>query len=1188
MPSFIHGNKPTIGVLAGWQFYNTATSLNYLIPAYKGIIRASRLVDCNLLLGCGLGSESDVNQPNHPAWPLIASDSDYVPIGPWNTDGLIIFAPLHSEIRSTYVQNLISKGFPIQFIGSGEKGSTLAVDNEVGVIEAINHLVQHGHKKIAFIAGSPDDLEGDTGERLEAYKRALRENQLSYDPKCVAFGWHIYDGGIDAIQQFRNSGAEFSAILASNDEMALGAMHALKTIGLDVPGDIAIIGFDNRLEDTSQKPLLTSVHIPLFHIGQQALELINSRIRYQQKSQDMLRVKTKLMVRESCGCKSSENFYVEGERNLSNRVETKPWVTSSVVMQQAQSLDETDYKHQYQELENSFLSEIENNQAGLFEETLKKILNNSAENEEEAYIWQDAVTLIGIDFKHHPNKSVAMLQTADALLNKAHFVINSFLQFQHRLFLSNLGWRSNRLNLLSAGLLSTTDIDQIYSILNRHLPLLNIHMAWIALMESDQENPGAWSTVRDVFNPNQKSLRFRSQLFPSSAMISDELAFRFTLVPFPRESGQFGYVIVDCDQIDLYGAIVQQISGALKSATLFSDAVEGRHLAEEANRMKSKFLSVIGHELRTPLNLIVGLGNIVLKSLDENESSVSESIQKDIEQIYQYSQHLGELIGDVLDLATSDAGQLRLNNDFVDLGHELNIISASGQQLANEKGLAWKAVLPESGPWVWGDRMRLRQIMLNLINNAVKFTESGFVSLEVKVKEDSVTVLVLDTGLGISEEDQSIIFNEFRQGDTSTSLGYGGLGLGLAISKKLVDLHGGSIQIESKGEIGSGSTFSFTLPTIPAPFDRVNLEATLPEAVRSILIMTKQPAYCNSLISELNKRGIRVEIFELDHINTQKPPSYKFIPDLILVDIHSLAAPWDALKILKRNPITNEISVLFFKLSADMSSLFEFSLLTKPIEPHVLKQVIDKSWQFMNDEYPTHTILVVDDEPNILDMNARIVQSLSAEHHVLKAHNGLEAIEILEQEKIDLILLDLQMPKLDGFGVLDYLQEHENTRKIPVIVLTGKVLAEDEMARLNQGVTTVLEKGLYTLEETVDHISSALERKRQISGEAQRLVRKAMAYIHEQFSEKISRRDIAQYVNISDDHLTYCFRQELGATPIDYLQRYRIHQAKILLRQKELSITEIAIDVGFSDSGYFSRIFRRITGMSPENYRFSI
>jgi AraC-like DNA-binding protein len=163
----------------------------------------------------------------------------------------------------------------------------------------------------------------------------------------------------------------------------------------------------------------------------------------------------------------------------------------------------------------------------------------------------------------------------------------------------------------------------------------------------------------------------------------------------------------------------------------------------------------------------------------------------------------------------------------------------------------------------------------------------------------------------------------------------------------------------------------------------------------------------------------------------------------------------------------------------------------------------------------------------------------------------------------------------------------ESLRKIPVIVVTGKNLTEADMSRLNQGVTTVLSKGLFTIDETIAHISAALENKRRLSGEAQRLVRIAMAYIHENYAEPLSRREIARHIGITEDHLTFCFRQEVGTTPIEYLQRYRINQSKRLLKETEHTITEIALNVGFSDSGYFSRIFRRETGMTPEAFRHS-
>jgi YesN/AraC family two-component response regulator len=220
-------------------------------------------------------------------------------------------------------------------------------------------------------------------------------------------------------------------------------------------------------------------------------------------------------------------------------------------------------------------------------------------------------------------------------------------------------------------------------------------------------------------------------------------------------------------------------------------------------------------------------------------------------------------------------------------------------------------------------------------------------------------------------------------------------------------------------------------------------------------------------------------------------------------------------------------------------------------------------------------------------MHARIVKSHASDSRVLTAENGKTALTVLKREPVDLVLLDLQMPEMDGFGVLEAMREQENLRRIPVIVITGLVLSESEMARLNQGVAAVLAKGVFGLDETAAHISSALERKHKISLEAQRLVRKAMTYLHEHYAERVTRHAIAQYVNLTEDHLTYCFRQELGMTPIEYLQRYRINQAKRLLRQGERTVSEIALDVGFSDSGYFSRIFKRIVGVSPESFRNS-
>ena len=270
---------PRIGVLAGWQIYWTARPLSYLNPIFRGIRQAAADLGCNLLLGCGLGPTAASSDPLRPAWPFPSPETDFVPIGPWNTDGLIAINPLHSEARSRDLQQVRAAGHPVQFIGSGEDGPTIVADNAGGILAAMKHLVEHGHLRIAFIAGSPEDLSGDTGARLMAYRAALERHGLAADERLVAYGQHVYDVGYAAMRQIIGSGAAFTAVVASNDESAFGVQQALRDAGLQMPQDVAVIGFDDRPECAVQEPALTSVHIPLFKMGYRAVELLLRQMR---------------------------------------------------------------------------------------------------------------------------------------------------------------------------------------------------------------------------------------------------------------------------------------------------------------------------------------------------------------------------------------------------------------------------------------------------------------------------------------------------------------------------------------------------------------------------------------------------------------------------------------------------------------------------------------------------------------------------------------------------------------------------------------------------------------------------------------------------------------------------------------------------------------------------------------------
>jgi len=177
------------------------------------------------------------------------------------------------------------------------------------------------------------------------------------------------------------------------------------------------------------------------------------------------------------------------------------------------------------------------------------------------------------------------------------------------------------------------------------------------------------------------------------------------------------------------------------------------------------------------------------------------------------------------------------------------------------------------------------------------------------------------------------------------------------------------------------------------------------------------------------------------------------------------------------------------------------------------------------------------------------------------------------------------MPELDGMGVLSAMQENAKLRGIPVIVLTAQVLTEKEMAHLNRSVSAVLQKGLFTTEETLTHIKQTLARNKRLGSEPRRMVSQVVAFIHENYAEPISREEMASRFGVSARHLTRCFHQEMGISPITYLNRYRVKKAKQLLEAGEQNITEIAEAVGFSSSNYFTDAFRREMGMSPRDYR---
>jgi signal transduction histidine kinase/AraC-like DNA-binding protein len=746
------------------------------------------------------------------------------------------------------------------------------------------------------------------------------------------------------------------------------------------------------------------------------------------------------------------------------------------------------------------------------------------------------------------------------------------------------------------------------NVLAEELPQLGIRRCYLALYE-DPLKSTEWCQLvlaydeggRRDLRPDER--RVRAQDLAMGALLPPDQPFSMLIQPLHFGDEQLGLVVFDQQPAgDIYSVLQEELSVTLKAVLLaernvelYQQAVaaeqvaqEGRRLAEEADRLKSRFLSMVSHELRTPLVLLVGLSEMMLRErTGDHRPPLPDPYRQDLARIHVSAQQLDSLVRDVLDLTRSQRGQLLLAMERLDLAKVLRAVALVGEQMARDKGLGWRLEMPEHLPPVSGDPARLQQVVLNLVTNAVKFTSCGEIGLRAEVEDGAVSVLVSDTGLGVPQAEQEAIFDEFRQSERTAARGYGGLGIGLALCREIIDLHGGQIGVGSSGEEQSGATFFFTLPVIS---DASEEQPGPQPGSQAVLLLTTRAGSGGRLETHLIGEGFQVECLCVDERSDWQAQVLALSPGAIVLDCApDSARGWQLIETLKQHPSTMDIPVLFYALPASpeqgTGSLLALDHLTKPLGAATLARVLQRYELGADRQAGTRTVLVVDDDPSIREMHTRVVQAALPDSRVLQASNGRIALEIMQYERPALVLLDLMMPELGGMGVLAAMQADEKLRGIPVIVLTAHTLAHEEMAQLTRGVATVLQKGMFTAEETLSHIEQALARDKRLGSDTQRMVRRAMAYIHEHYAEPLAREDLASHVGVSARHLTRCFQQEVGLSPIVYLNRYRVKQAKQLLEAGDSSITAVAEAVGFASSGYFTDAFRREVGLSPREYQ---
>jgi signal transduction histidine kinase len=700
-------NRPTIGVLAGWQAY-VGRLHSFLGPLLRGVRSAAHDSDCNLLLSCGVGPPIHDSSDYHPAWPIFSADVDFVPVGPWNADGLIAVTPLLAA-KSCFMQQLITEGYPVVFAGAGESGPAVVVDNEGGVHQAIEHLIEHGHRSIAFIAaGEYEDSTtiDDSTHRRRAYWSAVQEYGLDADRDLIVCGYNSVSGGRRAVQQLLDSKIRFTAVVASNDDSAIGAMAGLRDAGLLVPQDVAVIGFDDRLEAAAQIPPLATVHHPTSDLGYQALVLLLEYIEGRAAGTQTVRVPTRLVARESCGCLpgvptrialASTASEPGGQTQHNEKVGFQvARAIAEVMCAEMQRMSPEEICRSCQRLVDALISSLEQDDSMIFLLAIQQILQRVMTWGDDLYAWQAVVSILR---DHAPAlmeltpHSITRQQVED-MLDQARIAINETTRGQYARYLIRQAEVANQVGQMTGQFLAARDEAEIFQVLAENLPDIGIQHAAVAFFERREEDPVAWSVLQWPHKLNADQQRFPSRQFPPPGLYPEDEPFRLALLPLQVQDDLSGFVALDAGNLEPCASIVQQLGTALRGVRLYREAVE-------ANRLKSRFLSMVSHELRTPLNLIIGMSDLLLREAGQVGPAECQVKRKDVERIYLSAHHLDGLIRDVLDLARSEVGQLKLVCEPLDLAEELQAVVAIGEQLAHDKGLTWQVEISDELPRVW-------------------------------------------------------------------------------------------------------------------------------------------------------------------------------------------------------------------------------------------------------------------------------------------------------------------------------------------------------------------------------------------------------------------------------------------------------------------------------------------------------
>jgi signal transduction histidine kinase/CheY-like chemotaxis protein len=493
------------------------------------------------------------------------------------------------------------------------------------------------------------------------------------------------------------------------------------------------------------------------------------------------------------------------------------------------------------------------------------------------------------------------------------------------------------------------------------------------------------------------------------------------------------------------GQTLEDLAESNRQLTRLNTLAQGlRQAAEEARRVKEEFVANVSHELRTPLNMIIGFSEMILQAPEAYGDHIPAPLMADLAVILRNSQHLSKLTDDVLDLSQIEAGQMALTKERVALAELVENAAVAMRPLYASKGLYLHLEVPAELPLVFCDRTRICEVVLNLLSNAGRFTEHGGVQVRAWREKDDLTVSVVDTGPGITAEARDKLFQPFQQVDGSIRRRHGGSGLGLSISKSFVELHGGRMWLESG--LAGGAAFRFSLPIDPpapltssvtrwfSPYLQPKERERPPRAsgitARPRFVIVETGSALRRLLTRYEENLELVPVRDLEAARSELAGTSAYgllvndvaVGDALNTLVGSAVLPYGIPAIVCSVPGVNG--------AAD--SLGVAGYMVKPVSRTALLNALEQL------PLRGRTVLVVDDEPEVVRLFRRMLASAGREYRVLRAANGRQALSLLRRERPDVMLVDLMMPDMDGYQLLATKNGDPALRPIPVIVISAR------------------------------------------------------------------------------------------------------------------------------------------------------